>query len=330
MNSSGKVLIIFLVITAILLISLTAISLFFFQRETERRKLAETTLEEYRTEKAELEEDLQDIKKQNLLLQGKNKEADERVNDLSDELELEKGLREEMKLETVSLKEEIDEAIKTKKEIEKEIKKKETIEKKLTADLSASEETIKELEAQLKSEIERNKKLNELYEQQEQKHQEELSKTAEPQWQQNAASEDAAVQPAFSGEGDFAGGKDQAGHIVSLGVELEEIVVIPGEVKSYRSGADVAAEKQLEETVAVLDEVLEGRILSVDVETEFVIVSLGEKDGLAVGNILSVYRHNDYMGDIKITRLQPEMSAADLILPLSIRNIKKNDQVKIK
>ena len=43
MNSSGKVLVIFLVIIAVLLISLTAISLFFFQKETERRKIAEAT-----------------------------------------------------------------------------------------------------------------------------------------------------------------------------------------------------------------------------------------------------------------------------------------------
>ena len=86
MNSSGKVLVIFLVITAILLISLTAISLFFFQKETELRKLSEATLEEYQTEKAKVEEDLKDLKKQNFLLQEKNKESEARVNDLSDEL----------------------------------------------------------------------------------------------------------------------------------------------------------------------------------------------------------------------------------------------------
>ena len=73
MNSSGKVLIIFSVITAILLISLTAISLFFFQKETERRKLAEATLEERQNEKITLEGELKVIKKQNFL--GKRPEA---------------------------------------------------------------------------------------------------------------------------------------------------------------------------------------------------------------------------------------------------------------
>ena len=64
MNSSGKVLIIFSVITAMLLISLTAISLFFFQKETERRQLAEVTLEEYQGEKAKIDEELKELKTQ--------------------------------------------------------------------------------------------------------------------------------------------------------------------------------------------------------------------------------------------------------------------------
>src|SRR3990167_6450981 len=115
MNSSGRVVVIFLVITAILLVSLTAISLFFFQKETDRRKLAESTLEKYQSEKDKLEEDLKIINKQNFLLQGKKKEADERMNDLSDELVLEKGLREEMKLEKASLEEKM-KALQTEKE----------------------------------------------------------------------------------------------------------------------------------------------------------------------------------------------------------------------
>jgi len=80
MNSSGKVLVIFLVITALLLISLTAISLFFFQKETERRKLAEVTLEEFQGEKMKIDEELKEVKKKNFLLQEKNKEAEARIN----------------------------------------------------------------------------------------------------------------------------------------------------------------------------------------------------------------------------------------------------------
>lgn len=313
MNSSGKVLVIFLVIIAMLLISLTAISLFFFQKETERRKFAEVTLKEYQTEKVQMEEDLTILKKQNFLLQEKNKESEARVNDLSDELELESGLREEMKLETVALEEKLKKLEDAKEAFAEEIEEEEELHKKLTKNLATSEQKIKELEAQLKAEVERSQKLGELYEQ---KQQEEASKLEKIQdSRENTTAEKSNAEEAAPVED------------ANVGIELEEIVIIPRAPKAQ----DIVEEPTLEEEgVSVFESALDGRILSVDTETEFVIVSLGEKDGLDVGNILSVYHNENYVGDIKITRLQSEMSAADLVLPLSIRNVQKNDQVKTK
>ena len=313
MNSSGKVLVIFLVIIAVLLISLTAISLFFFQKETERRKIAEATLEEYQSEKVKMEEDITILKKQNFLLQEKNKESEARVNDLSDELELESGLREEMKLETIAVEEKLKELEDAKEAFADEFEEEEELHKKLIKNLAISEQKIKELEAQLKAEIERSQKLGELYEQ---KQQEEASKLENIQDSpENTAVEKSSVEEEVSLED------------ANSGIELEEIVIIPRLPKAQ----DVVEEPIFEEeVVSVFESALNGRILSVDTETGFVIVSLGKKDGLDVGNILSVYRNENYVGDIKITRLQSEMSAADLVLPLSIRNIQRNDQVKTK
>ena len=313
MNSSGKVLVIFLVIIAVLLISLTAISLFFFQKETERRKIAEATLEEYQSETVKMEEDITILKKQNFLLQEKNKESEARVNDLSDELELESGLREEMKLETVAVEEKLKELEDAKEAFANEFEEEEELHKKLIKNLAVSEQKIKELEAQLKAEIERSQKLGELYEQ---KQQEEASKLENIQDSpENTAVEKSSVEEEVSLED------------ANSGIELEEIVIIPRLPKAQ----DVVEEPIFEEeVVSVFESALNGRILSVDTETGFVIVSLGKKDGLDVGNILSVYRNENYVGDIKITRLQSEMSAADLVLPLSIRNIQRNDQVKTK
>jgi len=311
MNSSGKVLIIFMVITAMLLISLTAISLFFFQKETERRKLAEVTLEEYQGEQAKIDEELKDLKKQNFLLQEKNKESEARVNDLSDELELENGLREEMKLETVSLEDKLEKLMMEKEASAKEIEEEEELHKKLTKDLSVSERKIKELEAQLKAEKGRSQKLGQLYEQ---KQQEEAARSESIKKSQlEVIAEDNIVEETLPDD-------------ASLGIELEEIVIAP---KTQRT-QEAAKELIFGETTSDLGSALNGRILSVDLETEFVIVSLGKEDGLAIGSVLSVYRNENYVGDIKITRLQSEMSAADLILPLSIRNVKRDDQVKTK
>lgn len=279
-NSSGKVLTIFLVIFAILLISLTAMSIFFFQKEIERRKGAEGLLDKSRASEVKLEEELRELKKQSFLLEEKNKEADERINSLLDELDLEKGLREETKLESVSLKE----------KLEQELKAKQTIEEQLAGVKMDLEQKVIDLESNLQKEMNAKKeleaKVNELAEQNKEIQEEMNKKKTEDQSPIGAPPGPAsAVDPEE--------------------VDLEKIVVVP-------------------------DEIPDGRILSVDTETEFVIVNLGEKDGITQGKILSVYRGNDYLGDITITRVQPEMSAADFIPPFSSRKVRKNDQVVTK
>ncbi len=68
----------------------------------------------------------------------------------------------------------------------------------------------------------------------------------------------------------------------------------------------------------------------VDGETEFVIVNLGANHGIKEDQILSISRGKDLLGDIKVTRVQPEMSAADFIPPLTGRQVRKDDSVVIK
>ena len=89
-------------------------------------------------------------------------------------------------------------------------------------------------------------------------------------------------------------------------------------------------EKTTDEISTLPSDTSDGRILSVDTDTEFVIVNLGEKDGIKRNMFLSVYRGKEYLGDIQITRVQPEMSAADFVPPFSSRSVRKNDQVVAK
>ena len=58
MNNSGKTLTIFLVVIAVLLVSLTAIAVFFFLQEVELRKSAEYNLEQIRIAEIKLQEDI--------------------------------------------------------------------------------------------------------------------------------------------------------------------------------------------------------------------------------------------------------------------------------
>ncbi len=278
MNSSGKVLVIFLVIFVILSLSLAGLSMFFLSKEIEKRKATESALQETKTVGIKLEAQLQDAIKQGFVLQEKNKEADEKINGLLDELELQEGLRDKLKEENLSLKTQLEEQTKAKDEIQKKIAASEDAEKK-----------VAELEGKLQVEINAKQELEQkikTFEQRTKDLEEDLSRL-KPEDTKPAPSD---VKPAA---------------VSSEQVELEKIVIAPP------AGP-------------------EGRILTVDTETEFVIVSLGANQGAASGDTLSVYRGENYLGDIKITRLQPEMSAADFIPPLSSKDVRKDDRVVVK
>lgn len=282
MNSSGKVLSIILIIIFVLLMSLTALSLFIWQKEIERRETTEGLLKESKASEAKLEEAVKDLKKQNFLLEEKNKEADERINALMDELELEEGLKEEMKTEINGLKTQIDELTNTKVQLDLQISQQKKDLEKQAADYEGQLENIRNKNEELT-------KLNSSLE----------SKKAELEEKLKTAVTGSSAKTTKP----------------TGGLELEPIVVSPDQPAKVEPKAEFPLRTS------------EGRVLSVDVETEFVIVNLGEKDGIQMGQFLSVYRGKEYLGDVKVTRVQPEMSAADLVPPLSSRTIRKNDQV---
>ena len=284
MNSSGKVLTVFLVIIAFLLISMTAISVFLYQKEIENRKTVEIALQKTKETAASLDEELKKVKKENFLFQEKAKEADEKINDLSDEVELEKGLREEVKLENASLKDNLDKVNKRNDEMIQKLATLEDEKQKKVAELMDKLKKEGDLRAQFEARV---KEL-------------EGSKTVSAPKEMNAAS----VSPVDSSNPSVSSIAPSVDDNKDA-VNLDKIVVIP-------QGSP------------------EGRVLTVDNSTEFIIVNLGEKDGVKSGNILSIYRGKDYLGDVKVTSVQPEMSAADIIPPFTSQQVRKNDQVVLK
>ena len=293
-NQSGKILVVFLIIVAILLISLTGISMFFFQMEIDKRKVAEQSLQDSIANGIRLEGDLKDVKKKNFLLEEKNKEADERINSILDELELEEGIREEMKQEITTLKEEVETQKKENRKLFSQVEDYKTVEDKIAG-----------LEARLKSEIRARENLEKVN--QELEKQVFLSEQSVPEQRMEPATPEVSmISEEVESKDDLAEESpkivQKAEKMMEKEVKLEPIVVSPRDLP-------------------------EGRILSVDKDTEFVIINLGSKDGLESGMILSVERGDEYLGDIQISRVQPEMSAADLIPPFSSQVVRKNDQV---
>ena len=303
-NSSGKVLVIFLVIFVILSLSLTGLAMFFLSKEKEKRISTETALQQSIANATKLEAKLQDAIKQGFLLQEKNKEADEKINGLLDELELQEGIREELKKENQALKE----------KFEKETKAKSELQEKLASNAEAAQR-LPDLEAQLQTEQGARQELE-----QKLSAAEERAKTLEEalaKMQQQGVEPPAQVPPV-------------PGEAVPKAPQVEELQqretpVI--EKESFENKEEIQLEKIV---VAPAKAASEGRVVMVDTETEFVIVNLGANHGIKEEQVLAVSRGKDQLGEIKVTRVQPEMSAADFIPPLTSRQVRKDDSVVLK
>lgn len=245
-KSSGRVLTVFLIIAAVLLVSSTALAIFFFQMEMIERKQLEADLQVLRASEQALKNESVALKKEIFLLEEKNKEADSRINDLLDDLELQKGLREELKKEVSSIRTQFEGEVKAK-------------------------EKIKEQLRQAKDEYERKiKDLNKVIE----------NTRAEVQEQQSRVTEDKSVS-------------------------LEKIIVSKNSSQS-------------------------GKVLFVDEDSKFVVINVGQQDGILTGATFSVFREDTYLGDIIVTRVQSDISAADLIPPFTTQLVKAEDQVYLK
>src|SRR3989338_415399 len=279
-DRSGKVFTIFILIAAVLLISLTAITLFFLKEEMKTSELTQKILDKTKTDKYELEDKVKDLSKQMFLQEEKSKEADERINSLMDELDLEEGLREEIKAENITLKQELD-ALK---------KENQSLNAKVNVDVGGYEQKIAKMEVIIsknENQIQELKKLN--------------------------------------------------GELQSKSMQLEQKIYEMSGQRINLEAVDVDLNAAMPSAGSQTDEIKNitaapssppvGRILSIDKDTDFVIINLGEKDGVTQGEILSVYRAQEYLGDIRATRIQSEMSAADLIPPLSTKVVRKNDEV---
>lgn len=56
----------------------------------------------------------------------------------------------------------------------------------------------------------------------------------------------------------------------------------------------------------------EGKVMSINEQSNFVIVDIGEKRGLRVGDTLGVYRGPDYIARLEVLQVRPDIAAADL------------------
>lgn len=120
------------------------------------------------------------------------------------------------------------------------------------------------------------------------------------------------------------------------GVELGTIVVSPEtqkakSAKATKTGTKVskpAVVKKEKPSVAPAKAVaLEGKILVLNKDYNFAVISLGSKDGVRVGETFLVYHNNKYTGNIRIEKLHDSMAAAGFAAPDLKNKISEGDKV---
>ncbi|MBF0595129.1 MAG: hypothetical protein HQL22_09185 [Candidatus Omnitrophica bacterium] len=277
-GKGGRTVFVFLTLIVIILLCGVAISLFLLQKETQTRRATEVSLEEARVRNAKVEAALKETEKQVDVLKGKSKDADDKINSLMEELDLQAALRDEIKAENKKLKD----------LLEAEGKSKVEMRQKLTTEIEASQAKLKDLEA--------------------------MSAVRAKEIAGYQQKVDALQKQNGELEGKL---KDLEQSTVAR--PKSEIIPVPGQGGNEKVNLD--------RIVITPDSAKEGRVLNVDSETEFLIFDLGGKNGIKQGDVMSVYRGKTYLGDVKVSRVQDEMSAADFIPPFSSRKVRKNDSI---
>lgn len=97
-------------------------------------------------------------------------------------------------------------------------------------------------------------------------------------------------------------------------IELPPIVVSSHEDENGTMPAVGAAEDEKTDqgSKAGRSAVVEGNVVSINEDNNFVIVDLGEKSGIKIGDPLSVYRNSEYIAGLEIIQVRKDIAAADI------------------
>lgn len=82
--------------------------------------------------------------------------------------------------------------------------------------------------------------------------------------------------------------------------------------------------KQPKEQVAIS---LGGKVLVVNKEYNFIVISLGSRDGVKPGDIFGLYQGSRYLGDVKVAKTHDSMSAADFLTSSIKDAVREGDKV---
>jgi len=71
----------------------------------------------------------------------------------------------------------------------------------------------------------------------------------------------------------------------------------------------------------------EGKVLVVNKDYNFIVINLGNKDGVGMGDVFSVYHSDKYIGDVKVEKVHDSMAAAGLVSGEAKGKVYEGDKV---
>lgn len=122
-------------------------------------------------------------------------------------------------------------------------------------------------------------------------------------------------------------------------VQVEPVQAEPVKIKSvkFKKNKAVKFEKEIVEKAPAIDKIEEvradspagqkGSILVVNKDYNYVVINLGNEEGVRLGDLFSIYHKNKYIGDVKVAKVHDSLSAADFVMPEIKDKINEGDVV---
>lgn len=124
-------------------------------------------------------------------------------------------------------------------------------------------------------------------------------------------------------EREVTGRKEIEAQLVTLTKEKQDL-----EAKFETIAAKLPQNIELEKIVIKTTQGISGKVLSFDKEHTFLIIDLGSEHNLKLGDVLSIYRDDKFIGKAQVEKIEGKTSAAVVLSPWRNVEYKESDMVK--
>lgn len=104
---------------------------------------------------------------------------------------------------------------------------------------------------------------------------------------------------------------------------MQEKRILEARIAKSETGA---APVELEKVVVKTQAALKGKVLTVNKEQKFVVVGIGKQNNLNLGDILSIYRGEEFIGRVQIEKMEEKIAAAAILPEWENADFQKDDE----